>query len=64
MTMSLVSSRYIRYSTSDFIFIAKKGYAILDSQNVHIKISPSNILTKQSSNDPFLFLLWRVYMRK
>ena len=52
------------YSYADIVYIAKKGYAILDSQNLHIKLQKDSLsLTKQLCNDPFIFLLWRIYKK-
>lgn len=56
-------SPYRTFLYSDLALVAKHGYAILDSQNVYIKMTIPNKIAKLS-NDPFIFLLWRVYMKK
>ena len=46
MTMALTYSRNFHYTYNDLIIFAKRGYAILDNQNIHIPIKPAadNIL--------------------
>lgn len=61
--MTLSTSPKI-YTYADLQQIRKNGYAILDSQNLHIKM---HMATRYSDNHeyfPFIFLLWSAYMKK
>jgi hypothetical protein len=67
-TLSLYKNSFgYNYTNADIAYITKKGYAILDNQNLHIKVTRTDkesLVLCKKCKDPFIFLLWRVYHKK